>query len=106
MINNKQVLKTLYYIDRPESWESVKPQKHKGVLEFFQRDCCDEFKYLFLPSGNWNYNSQGVWKCYDTSTPTKHPSVKIPDTSKFFDDTKQLFVYGFSKVSRVKELTK
>ena len=25
-INNKQVLKTLYYFDRPEVWESVKPK--------------------------------------------------------------------------------
>ena len=105
MINNKQVLKTLYYVDRPEAWESIKPQKHNGVLEFFQRDCCDEFKYLFLPSGNWNYNSKGVWKCYETSDPTKPaPACTIPDTSNYFDDTKQLFVYGFSKVSRVKEL--
>ena len=112
MINNKQVLKTLYYIDRPKSevsfekWKYVKPQKHKDLLEFFQRNDGDEYKYLFLPSGNWNYKQNGVWKCYDTSTPTKHPSVKIPDTSRFFDDDKQMFVYGFSKVSRVKELTK
>jgi len=110
MINKKQVLKTLYYIDRPKSefinerWENIKPQKHKGVLEFFQRDCCDEFKYLFLPSGNWNYNNKGVWKCYDTTTPTKHPSVQIPDTSRFYNSDKQMFVYGFSKVSRIKEL--
>ena len=40
MINNKQVLKTLYYIDRPKSevsfekWKYVKPQKHKDLLEF------------------------------------------------------------------------
>ena len=111
MINNKQVLKTLYYIDRPKSefinekWENVKPQKHKDLLEFFQRDSVDEYKYLFLPSGNWNYKQNGVWKCYDTSTPTKHPSVKIPDTSRFFDADKQMFVYGFSKVSRIKELS-
>ena len=106
-INNKQVLKTRYYIDRPEPWEQIKPQKHKGVLEFFQRDCCDEFKYLFLPSGNWNYNQKGVWKCYETSDPTKPaPARTIPDTSRFFDDDKQMFVYGFSKVSRVKELIK
>jgi hypothetical protein len=105
MINNKQVLKTLYYVDRPEAWESVKPQKHKGVLEFFQRDCCDEFKYLFLPSGNWNYNSKGVWKCYETSDPTKPaPARTIPNTSNYFDADKQMFVYGFSKVSRIKEL--
>ena len=112
-INGKQVLKTLYFIDRPKSefinerWENVKPQKHKGVLEFFQRDCCDEFKYLFLPSGNWNYNNKGVWKCYETSDPTKPaPSVTIPDTSRFFDSENQMFVYGFSKVSRIKELAK
>ena len=106
MINNKQVLKTLYYVDRPEAWEHIKPQKHKGVLEFFQRDCFDEFKYLFLPSGNWNYNSKGVWKCYETSDPTKPaPSVTIPETSRFFDADKQMFVYGFSKVSIEKELS-
>ncbi len=105
MINNKQVLKTLYYIDRPEPWENIKPQKHKNVLEFFQRDCFDEFKYLFIPpEGNWNFLTNGFWKCYDTSDPTKQPSVNIPDTSRFFDDDKQLFVYGFSKVSRVKEI--
>ena len=105
MINNKQVLKTLYYVDRPEPWKHIKPQKHKGVLEFFQRDCADEFKYLFLPSGNWNYNSQGVWKCYETSDPTKPaPSVAIPDTSRFYNANEQMFVYGFSKVSRIKEL--
>ena len=104
-INNKQVLKTLYYVDRPESWETIKPQKHKGVLEFFNRDCCDEFKYLFLPSGNWNYNNKGVWKCYETSDPTKPaPARTIPDTSRFFEEDKQMFVYGFSKVSRIKEL--
>ena len=63
------------------------------------------FKYLFLPSGNWNYNQNGVWKCYETSDPTKPaPTRTIPDTSRFFDDNKQMFVYGFSKVSRVKEL--
>ena len=106
MINNKQVLKTLYYVARPESWETITPQKHKGVLEFFQRDCCDEFKYLLLPNGNWNYNSKGVWKCYKTSDPTKPaPSVTIPETSRFFDADKQMFVYGFSKVSREKELS-
>ena len=87
-----------------EKWEYVKPQKHKDLLEFFQRDDGDEYKYLFLPSGNWNYKQNGVWKCYDTSTPTKHPSVKIPDTSRFYNPDKQMFVYGFSKVSRVKEL--
>ena len=106
MINNKQVLKTLYYVDRPEAWENIKPQKHNNQTEFFERDCCDEFKYLFIPPvGAWNYLSKGFWKCYDTTNPTKGcPSVKIPDTSNYFDDTKQLFVYGFSKVSRVKEL--
>ena len=107
MINNKQVLKTLYYVDRPEPWETIKPQKHKDLLEFFKRDDGDEYKYLFLPSGNWNYRQNGVWKCYDTSTPTKPaPAHAIPDTSKFFDDEKQMFVYGFSKVLRVKELTR
>tara|TARA_B100000519_G_scaffold159856_1_gene141643 strand:- start:404 stop:934 length:531 start_codon:yes stop_codon:yes gene_type:complete len=107
MINNKQVLKTLYYVDRPEPWEQIKPQKHNNQIEFFSRDCCDEFKYLFIPPvGAWNYLSKGFWKCYDTTNPTQGcPSVKIPDTSNYFDDTKQLFVYGFSKVSRVKELT-
>ena len=107
MINNKQVLKTLYYVERPEAWEQIKPQKHKGVLEFFQRDCCDEFKYLFLPSGNWNYNSKGVWKCYETSDPTKPaPARTIPDTSRFYNANEQMFVYGFSRVSRIKELPK
>jgi len=113
MINNKQVLKTLYYIDRPKSefinerWENVKPQKHKDLLEFFQRDSADEYKYLFLPSGNWNYKQNGVWKCYETSDPTKPaPSVAIPDTSRFFNSENQMFVYGFSKVSRIKELAK
>ena len=108
MINNKQVLKTLYYMDRPEPWENIKPQKHNSVLEFFQRDCCDEFKYLFIPpEGNWNFLTNGFWKCYDTTNPTEGcPSVKIPETSKFFDDDKQMFVYGFSKVSRIKELAK
>ena len=112
MINNKQVLKTLYYIDRPKSefinerWKNVKPQKHKDLLEFFKRDDGDEYKYLFLPSGNWNYRQNGVWKCYDTTTPQKHPSVEIPDTSRFYNSDEQMFVYGFSKVLRVKELTK
>ena len=108
MINNKQVLKTLYYMDRPEPWENIKPQKHNSVLEFFQRDCCDEFKYLFIPpEGNWNFLTNGFWKCYDTSDPNKSaPAVTIPDTSRFFDDDKQMFVYGFSKVSRIKELAK
>ena len=112
MINNKQVLKTLYYIDRPKSeisfekWEYVKPQKHKDLLEFFKRDDGDEYKYLFLPSGNWNYKQKGVWKCYDTTTPQKHPSVEIPDTSRFYNSDEQMFIYGFSKVLRVKELTK
>ena len=108
MINNKQVLKTLYYVDRPEPWENIKPQKHNNQTEFFERDCCDEFKYLFIPPiGAWNYLSKGFWKCYDTTNPTQGcPSVKIPDTSNYFDDTKQMFVYGFSKVSRVKELAK
>ena len=101
MINNKQVLKTLYYVDRPEAWEHIKPQKHKGVLEFFQRDCCDEFKYLFLPSGNWNYNSQGVWKCYETSDPTKPaPARTIPDTSRFYESEKSLFVYDYHMRSK------
>ena len=99
-INGKQVYKTLWYIDRPENWESIKPQKHKGILEFFQRDCCDEFKYLFLPSGNWNYNNKGVWKCYDTSTPAKHPSVVIPDTSRFYESEKSLFVYDYHMRSK------
>jgi hypothetical protein len=105
-INNKQVLKTRYYVDRPEPWKNIKPQKHKDLLEFFQRDDGDEYKYLFLPSGNWNYKQEGVWKCYDTSTPTKHPSVIIPDTSRFYNPDEQMFVYGFSKVSKVKELAK
>ena len=112
-INNKQVLKTLYYFDRPNKeltrdfWENVKPQKHKGVLEFFNRDCCDEFKYLFLPSGNWNYNNKGVWKCYETSDPTKPaPTITIPDTSRFYDSENQMVVYGFPKVSKIKQLTK
>ena len=75
MINNKQVLKTLYYVDRPEAWEHLKPQKHKGV-----------------------------WKCYETSDPTKPaPAVTIPETSRFFDSKNEMFVYGFSKVSKVKE---
>ena len=106
MINNKQVLKTLYYVDRPEPWENIKPQKHNNQTEFFERDCCDEFKYLFIPPvGAWNYLSKGFWKCYDTTNPTKGcPSVTIPDTSRFFDEDKELFVYGFSKVSRVKEI--
>ena len=38
MINNKQVLKTLYYIDRPEPWENIKPQKHKNVLDITYND--------------------------------------------------------------------
>lgn len=106
-INRKQVLKTLYYFDRPEKWENIKPQKHENVLGFFERDCCDEFKYLFLPSGNWNYNSKGVWKCYETSDQTKPaPAVTIPDTSRFYDAEKQMVVYGFPKVSKIKELTK
>ena len=76
-------------------------------MEFFERDCCDEFKYLFLPSGNWNYNSKGVWKCYETSDPTKPaPTISIPDTSRFYDSQSQMVVYGFPKVSRIKELTK
>ena len=105
MINNKQVLKTLYYMDRHEPWENIKPQKHNNQTEFFSRDCCDEFKYLFIPpEGNWNFLENGFWKCYDTSTPTKHPSVQIPDTSRFYNPDEQMFVYGFSKVSRVKEL--
>ena len=60
-INNKQILKTVYYNNRPnkeltnQQWENIKPQKHKSVLEFFKRDCADEYKYLFLPSGKWNY---------------------------------------------------
>ena len=61
---------------------------------------------LFLPSGNWNYNNKGVWKCYETSDPTKPaPARTIPDKSNYFDADKQMFVYGFSKVSRIKELT-
>ena len=52
----------------------------------------------------WNYNNKGVWKCYDTTTPQKHPSVIIPDTSRFYNPNEQMFVYGFSKVSKVKEL--
>tara|TARA_R100000458_G_C8209431_1_gene197399 strand:+ start:191 stop:877 length:687 start_codon:yes stop_codon:yes gene_type:complete len=107
IINNKQVLKTLYYFDRPEVWESVKPKHHNSVLEFFERDCADEFKYLFLPSGDWNYKNKGVWKCYSTDDPTKPaPTVPIPDTSKFYDPEKHLFIYSFPKVSRVKELSK
>ena len=108
MINNKQVLKTLYYVDRPEAWENIKPQKHKNVLEFFQRDCCDEFKYLFIPpEGNWNYNAKGIWKCYETSNPTKSaPARTIPETSRFYNPDEQMFVYGFSRVSRIKELAK
>ena len=75
-------------------------------MGFFERDCADEFKYLFLPSGNWNYNNKGVWKCYDTSNPTKQPSVNIPDTSRFYDSENEMVVYGFPKVSKIKELTK
>jgi len=106
-INRKQVLKTLYYFDRPEKWENIKPQKHNNVLDFLKRDCSDEFKYLFLPSGNWNYNNKGVWKCYETSDPTKPaPTITIPDTSRFYDSENQMVVYGFPKISRIKELTK
>ena len=106
-INNKQVLKTLYYFDRPEVWDSVKPKHHKSVLEFFERDCADEFKYLFLPSGEWNYKNKSVWKCYATDDPTRPaPTVPIPDTSNYFDPEKQLFVYSFPKASKLKELAK
>ena len=41
---------------------------------------------------------------HDTTTPQKHPSVIIPDTSRFYNLDEQMFVYGFSKVSRVKEI--
>jgi hypothetical protein len=48
---------------------------------------------------------KGVWKCYETSDPTKPaPARTIPDTSNYYDADKQMFVYGFSKVSRIKEL--
>ena len=101
IINNKQVLKTLYYFDRPEVWESVKPEHHKSVLEFFERDCADEFKYLFLPSGEWNYKQKSVWKCYATDDPTKPaPTVPIPDTSKFYDPENSLFVYDYHMRSK------
>ena len=112
-INNKQVLKTVYYNNRPNKeltncqWENIKPQKHKSVLEFFERDCADEYKYLFLPSGKWNYRDKGVWKCYATSDPTKPaPEIPIPDTSNYFDSEKHLFVYSFPKVYKSKELAK
>ena len=50
---------------------------------------------------------KGVWKCYETSDPTKPaPARTIPNTSNYFDADKQMFVYGFSKVSRIKELAK
>ena len=46
---------------------------------------------------------KGVWKCYETSDPTKPaPARTIPDTSNYYDADKQMFVYGFSKVSRIK----
>ena len=101
-INNKQVYKTLWYVDRPESWENIKPQKHNNLTEFFERDCCDEFKYLFIPpEGAWNYLKKGFWKCYDTSNPTQgNPSVKIPDTSRFYESEKSLFVYDYHMRSK------
>ena len=101
-INNKQVYKTLWYVDRPESWESIKPQKHNNLTEFFERDCFDEFKYLFIPpEGAWNYLKKGFWKCYDTSNPTQgNPSVKIPDTSRFYESEKSLFVYDYHMRSK------
>ena len=86
--------------------EKCQTPKTQRLLEFFKRDDGDEYKYLFLPSGNWNYRQNGVWKCYDTTTPQKHPSVEIPDTSRFYNSNEQMFVYGFSKVSKVKELAK
>ena len=101
-INNKQVYKTLWYVDRPEPWETIKPQKHSNLTEFFERDCCDEFKYLFIPpEGAWNYLKKGFWKCYDTSNPTQgNPSVKIPDTSRFYESEKSLFVYDYHMRSK------
>ena len=37
MINNKQVLKTLYYVDRPETWEQYQATKTQRCFRIFPK---------------------------------------------------------------------
>lgn len=95
----------MYYIDRPEPWEQIKPQKHKGVLDFFNRDCCDEFKYLFLPSGNWNYNQRVFGSVTKQVTPPNpHQLAQFPTHQDFIIQINKCLFMDFLKYQELRSL--